>query len=733
MTNQKNMNPKIHHSIKINRRGFLKTSSGAVLLIGSAGILPYVISCKNPEVHVDKLEKHTLSAWIQIAENGQITIYNPAAEMGQGSMTSLPVIFAEEMDADWNKVRVEFSPQEAEIYGSEGWGDRKIMLSAGSRVTKGYYSLLRRAGAQARHILINSVSREWGVPNDELSTKNGIVFHQKSKRSINYGDIVPFLHVPDDLPSISEAHLKDPKVFQLIGKDIPRTDIPSKVNGSAEFSIDVRLPDMLYGVLERGKIHGSKPTLKNEDSIKTIEGIKKIVHFDYAIGIIADRLENALAAKDKLDIEWSSAKSTGLNSQELYSKYEEELGKKSDSAPIVNIGDFNGANRIAYKSYRSDYKNDYIYHAQMEPLNAVVKVATDGQSAEAWIGSQQGFTPKMGIPRALDLDPKNVKINLKYLGGGFGRRSMTDFAEECAKLAKEMPGYPVKLIWTREDDLTYGAYRPLSLQRLSACVNASGELTGFSHIVVGDGDRLLASGIRNEHYNIPNQLAEIRIVPSGIRLKHWRAVGHGPNKFAIESMIDEIASDQGINPVDFRRKLMSVSPRALATLEKAAEMSDWYKPSAQGRAKGVAFLERSGTLSTGVCELSVDRNSGKIKVHRFWSANDAGIIVQPDNVKAQLEGGIVMGISSVLKERLTIVNGEIQQSNFHDYQLLRMEEIPESIETAIISSSGPPQGVGESGTPLVACAVANAFFALTGKRLTHLPFTPDRVLEVLNA
>jgi len=242
---------------------------------------------------------------------------------------------------------------------------------------------------------------------------------------------------------------------------------------------------------------------------------------------------------------------------------------------------------------------------------------------------------------------------------------------------------------------------------------------------------LLASGSKNEFYDIPNQYAGLKIVPHGVRLKHWRAVGHGPNKFAIECFIDEIATDQGVDPVEFRRRLMKNSPRALATLEKAAAISNWDQPLAEGRAKGVAFLERSGTLSTGVCEISVDASTGKIKVHHFWSANDAGVVIQPDNVKAQIEGGIIMGMSSVFKEQLTIDDGEVQQSNFHDYNLLRMEDIPDSIETAIISSNEAPQGVGESGTPLVACAVANAFLKLTGKNLRDLPFTEARVLEVL--
>jgi len=331
----------------------------------------------------------------------------------------------------------------------------------------------------------------------------------------------------------------------------------------------------------------------------------------------------------------------------------------------------------------------------------------------------------------LGVPPENVNIHLQYLGGGCGRRSMTDFVVECAILAKEIAPLPLKLVWTREDDVAYGAYRPLSLQRLKATVDANGQLTGFSHTVIGDGGNLVAGGVKNDHYDIPHQFAEWRETNHGIRLKHWRSVGHGPNKFAIESLLDTIAFDQRMDPINLRRTLMAQSPKALATLEKAVAMSHWDAPSIEGRAKGVAFVDH-GSIGTGICEISLDRNSGAIKVHHFWIALDAGMIIQPNNVKAQMEGGIIMGMSSVLKEQITIVDGQVQQSNFHDYSLLRMQEVPDSIETAFIPSSEKPEGVGETATPMVAGAIANAFLKLTGKHLRHLPFTPDRVLAVLN-
>jgi len=670
---------------------------------------------------------------VRITEDGHITLYNPAAEMGQGSMTALPLIFAEEMDADWSNVNVEFSPQESDIYGSPGWQPgTKLMFTVGSRTTNSYYTVMRKAGAQARYVLLHAAAAHWQVPLTELTTGPSEVIHEKSGKKIAYGDLVPYLSMPETLPDFNEGGLKDPKDFKLIGSQIPRTEIPEKVDGSALFAIDIRLPDMVYGVLERGALHGAKPTLANEQDILAMEGVLKVVPFDHGIGVVANTMEAALIAKKALDISWSNAPAKGFNSQEIYPSYAQMASAPAKGKTVNEVGDVDRALRSATKTYEADFKNDYVYHAQMEPLNAVVQVAEDGQSAEVWVGSQQGPDTKLGIPDLLGIPHEAVNVHLQYLGGGFGRRSMNDFVLECGSLAKAMAPKPVKLVWTREDDVRYGAYRPLTLQRLKVSTDAQGNLSSISHCVVGDGGNLVAGGARNDHYAIPNQWVEWREAKQGVRLKHWRSVGHGPNKFAIEAILDEVAHDQGTDPVALRRKLMVNAPRALATLEKVAEISDWNATLPEDRAKGVAFVEH-GSLGTGVCEISVDRSTGNIKVHHFWIALDAGVVVQPDNVKAQMEGGIIMGISSVLKEQITLVDGKVQQRNYDDYQLLRMQDVPDSIKTVILPSAEHPEGVGETATPMVAGAIANAFLKLTGKRLRHLPFTPERVLEVLHS
>ena len=719
---------------KMDRRRFIKSSAGVALFIGTSGLLPQLVSCREEQKVREVLEKHEVTAWVQIDEDGGIRIFNPAAEMGQGSMTSLPMIFAEEMDVAWEQVEVVFSPQVSEIYGSYGWtSSRRVMLSAGSMITRGYYQQMRQAGSEARVIMMHSAGQKWQLPIEELSTEPGHVIHGASGKRVSYGELVPYLSIPDRLAELAELQLKDPSNFRLIGTDVPRYEVPDKVNGTAQFSIDLSLPDMLFGVYQRGRVHGAKPILKNGPELEALAGVTRVIVIDHAAGVIAESLETALKARDLMEIEWDTSHLQLFNSKTAYDTYLREADSGSTGQVVVSKGDIRKAFSEATKTYTADYRNDYVYHAQMEPLNSIARVAGDESGAEVWVGTQQGFDSKLGVPGLLGVEPEQVQIHMQYLGGGFGRRSLTGFVHECVHMAREVRPRPVKLVWTREDDVTYGAYRPMSLQRIQACVDGSGRITGFSHLVIGDGDNLIAGAVQNEFYDIENQYAEMRIVPDHIRLKHWRSVAHGPNKFAIESMIDEVAHDRGMDPTDLRRTLMSKSPRALATLEKAVEISSWNAPLEEGRAKGIAFLERSGTLSTGVCEISVDRANGKIRVHHFWSAHDAGVVVHPDNVKGQIEGGFIMGLSSVLKERIDVVDGKVLQSNYDDYPILRMEDIPETITTEIIPSSEAPQGVGESSTPLVGAAVANAFLALTGKHLRHLPFTPDRVLEALNS
>ncbi len=715
----------------LSRRRFIKNTGGITLLIGGAGIFPQFLSCSDPKEIKAVIKENAVNAWVQLRADGSITIYSPATEMGQGSMTALPLIFAEEMDADWSKVNVEFAAQDEDLYGRELPFKGQTMLTFGSTGVMSYYPVLRQAGAQARYVLLNSVAKHWGVDIKELSTGPSKIIHKTSNKEMTYGEVVPILEMPSSIPIIPDDQLKKPKNFRLIGKQVLRYDIPHKVNGTAQFAIDVKLPGMLYAMMNRGRLHGAKPRLKNREEVLAMEGVVGVYNLGHGIGFITKDMGLAFRTKYKLDIEWSESKASGFNSADTFDAYEEVLASGKAGKVVHDDGDIAATKSNAAHEYSFDYKNDYIYHAQQEPLNSVARVAKDGASAEVWIGTQNGVGTKEDVAKALGIAPSKVTIHQQYLGGGFGRRTLSDYGVEAALMAKEVAPRPVKLLWAREDDLHYGMYRPASLQRLKAYTDNNGNLVGFLHSVVGDGERLIADGSDINGYNIPNHKVEMHIVSQGIRVKHWRSVGHGTNKFAIECMMDELAAKQNTDPIEFRKKILE--PRALATLEKVAAMANWGKSLPKDRARGVAFLERSRTFSSGICEISLDSETGKIKVHHFWSAHDAGIVIQPDSVKAQIEGGVVMGLSSVFNERITIVNGEVQQNNFNDYPIIRMHELPETIETELLPTATPPTGLGESSTPLVACAVANAFFALTGKRLRHLPFTPERVLEALSS
>ncbi len=716
------------NSNRLSRRHFLAVAGGLTIVIAGAAVVPGLSRSKE-----DNTNGERITAWVNIQPDGKITIYNPAAEMGQGSMTALAIIIAEELDADWNDVAIEHSPIEPDVYGlSWRGGLGGPMITVGSRTVMGYYEHLRMAGAQARYVLMANASKKWGVPIEELTTGPSKVLHQSSGKSISYGEISRFATAPDKLPDIDQDQLKSAEEFRLIGKVTDRHDIPSKVDGTAEYAMDINVPDMLHAVISRSPVHGSKPDLQNESDLRTMEGIVDIVILDHGVGILAQKIEQALKAKRFMQIKWSEdGMASGHDSQAAYEIY--DATSRSDDTnwhSIVSEGSVED-NLSADDVIEARFKNDYVYHAQMEPLNALVSPPREGDPAEVWVGSQAQAGARQAAAEALNLPEDQVILHPCYLGGGFGRRSMADYVTEAALLAKHADK-PVKLLWTREDDLQYGAFRPICSQTLQAKVKADGTISAWSHRIVGTGGGLLGSGARIPYYTMDAKRVEMHSIEHGVRTKHWRSVAHGPNKFAIEAFIDEIARKLGFDPYLYRRRLMINDQRSLAVLDAAAAMCDWNSPAPEGRARGIAFAERSGALAAGVAEISVDRNTGMIKVHHFWAAVDAGVVVQPHNAIAQIEGGIVFGISSVLRESITFKDGKVQQSNFHDYPIARMADTPDQLEVKIIPSDEKPAGIGEASTPLVGGAIANAFLALTGNSLRHMPFTSERVLEVLS-
>ena len=676
----------------------------------------------------------TMGAWVRIAPDGIVTILSPGAEMGQGSMTSLPLILAEEMDADWSKVTIDWTSADAQVYGYT-MGGRRLMAIVGSRAVMMYFNDLRIAGAQVRKVLLANAAEKWGGDAASLRTEPGVVVDPASGRRLGYGEIAAFAKVPSTLPAITPGELKPKNQFRLIGKDVPRRDIPLKVNGAAQFAIDVDLPGMVYASALHSPVQGGEPESWNDAEVKALRGVLGTVRLADGVAVVATSFETAMEARSSLKVSWKKgAKAEGYDSEaaldQTYVKIHDDPNAKAQT--LDSKGDAKAAFGAAAKRYKAEYRSDYGYHAQMEPLNAVARFNAAGDQVEIWEGTQAPDTSRNTVAKALGFKPEQVVFHQCYMGGGFGRRTLGDCAAEAARVAREVRR-PVKLIWTREEDIAHGMFRPQSFQCLEAALDKDGKVSGWTHCVVGDGGGLLSTGIRIPYYQIPNQHIEARGISHGIRLKQWRAVGHVFNVFAIESFVNEMAVAEGMDPVEFRFQRMSISPRLRAVFEKAVQMSDWKARRPEGRALGISLSDRSGSLGAGVAEISLDRASGKIRVHKAWLAIDGGLVVQPAMAKANIESGIIYGLSSVLHERLTVKGGAVEQTNFHDYLVLRMADIPEEMHVAFVERDAAPSGLGEIGNPWVAGAVANAFFRLTGKRLRHMPFTPARVFETLRA
>ncbi len=705
--------------MKTSRRDFLKVSAG----LSFAFAFPL-------SAEAQRGAGNPINAWVRIAPDGTVTIYSTGAEMGQGSMTSLPLILADEMDADWSKVKIEWAPADPTMYGYT-FQNAKAMAIVGSRAVMLYYNDLRVAGAQVRKVLLLNAAEHLKTDVKNLRTEPGFVVDGAGKK-LSYGAIASFAKVPSPLPAVEKDELKDKSQFRYIGKPMPRRDTPLKVNGTAQYAIDVDLPGMVYATARHTPVHGGTPESWNEAKVKSMRGVIGIVRLPDGVAVLADSLPHALAARQALEVKWNQGTAAGFDSEKNlsqdYVKVHSDPGAKTQT--LDSKGDAKSAFGSAAKTYKAEYFSDYGYHAQMEPLNAVARFDASGNKVEIWEGTQDPGSSRAAVAKAVGLSPEQVTIHQCYMGGGFGRRTLGDYAAEAARIAKEAKR-PVKLVWTREEDLGYGMFRPQAFQCLQSALDKDGKVVGWTHCVVGDGGVLLQTGIRIPYYQVANQHIESRGVSHGIRLKHWRAVGHVFNVYAIESFVDEMAAAEKMDPLQFRFEKMHISPRARAVFEKVAQMSDWKTPRPEGRALGLSISERSGSLGAGVAEISLDRTSGKITVHKTWLAVDGGLIVQPEMAKANIESGILYGLSSVLHERVTMKEGVVQQTNFHDYHVLRMSDLPETMEVAFVERDAPPSGLGEIGNPWVAAAVANAFHKLTGKRLYHMPFTPARVQQTL--
>jgi isoquinoline 1-oxidoreductase beta subunit len=493
--------------------------------------------------------------------------------------------------------------------------------------------------------------------------------------------------------------------------------------------------------------YGGAPATVDDAAARKVPGVTDVVRLPEGVGVVGTTVEATQAAKKLLMVSWTEAAGARHDSERALEQFAQIARDKSRAGvPYIKEGDAKAAMQGAARVMRGEYRTRYVYHAQMEPLNATASVAADGKSAEIWAGTQSPTNLRNEVARALQTGPDNVTFHQHWLGGGFGRRSQQEVVVDAVRLSKAV-GRPVKLIWSREDDMTFGKFRPMTAHHIEAGFDAGGKLIAWHHRVVAESvtaymastagrtasptDRIVMKGTPVPQYGIPNKLAEHVIEARGTRLAAWRGVGNGHNAFAIESFLDEVAKELGKDPIAYRLELSEGQPRVQTLLRAVADMSDWKRPR-NGTALGVAFMEKDATLAAGVAEVAVDRASGRIKVHNFWVAIDAGIAVQPKNLAAQTEGSIVYGLGHVLREKITIKDGRVQQSNFTDYEPARMSDVP-NIEVKVISTDNPPTGAGEDGLPLLACAVGNAIAALTGVRLRELPFAPEHVRGALGA
>ena len=726
----------------MNRRDFMRCTAGlgfAILLDGCAPM-----RARESAITADAAPDaaRAFNAWASLASDGTIYIVNPAVEMGQGSQTAIPRIIAEEMDADWSNVVIVPAAPIDKIFGNPGFGG--VMYTAGSATVRGYWDVARTYGAQVRRVLMQNAARIWNVPLAELATEPSAVVHIPSGRRISYAELAAVAELPANAPEIKPAELKQPAEYRLIGKDVMRVELPTKVNGTARYSIDVQLPGMLYGAIARAPVEGSAPTAVDDAAARAIPGVVRIVRLPYGVGVLAETPWAAFDAKKALKITWDShARGYGHDSDKaigVYAAAARDLGRAGK--PWDTAGDAPAAMKQAAKIYEAQYICDYTYHAQMEPLNSVAYVSQSGDRCEIWCGTQSQTMAVGAVAKALGIPPENVKLNLMLLGGGFGRRGHRDeeFVVDSVFLSREAKR-PVKLLWTREDDVKNGRFRPLSVHYLRAGVDKAGRIIAWQHRVAcdeitafqdpvrykggGERDFLAMAGSELRTYDIPNRLAEQLPQPTGVRTSSLRGIGFGPNKFATEAFVDEIAAGQGIDPIELRLQLLKGTPRGQAVVREVAAMSD-FRRARPGRGLGFAFVDYSGTMVAAVAEASVDKASGAIKVHDFWLALDPGIAVHPDNVVAQTESSIIYGLGLTLTERITFKDGVVQQVNIRDYGVPRMGDIPE-LHIKLVATPNRPTGAGQMATPVVAPAISAAVFAASGARVRHTPFLPERV------
>jgi isoquinoline 1-oxidoreductase beta subunit len=673
----------------------------------------------------------TPNAFLRIGSDNVVTVIAKHVEMGQGAYTGIATIVAEELDADWARVRVESAPADAKRYANLAFGT--IQGTGGSSAMANSWMQLREAGAKARAMLMAAAAKEWKVPVSELTVEQGVVYHAAGKHQASFGSLAA---AASSLPVPDTVTLKDPKDFKLIGRVAPRVDAAAKSDGTAQFTLDVVLPGMLVALLKRPPLFGA--TVKSFDAAaaSAVPGVVKVVQVPRGVAVVARSFWAAKQGRDALKVEWDDSKAEKRSSAALMEEYRLLADRPALSAR--KDGDAAQAIKSAARTISANYEFPYLAHAPMEPLDAVVKLGAD--RCEIWAGDQFQTIDQANAARTAGLDPQQVSIHTLYAGGSFGRRANmgSDYIVEAVSIAKACgaDGTPIKLQWTREDDIHGGLYRPMYFHKMQAGLDEQGRLTGWRHTIVGqsimagtafagmikDGiDPTSVEGASTMPYAVPNVSVDLSTTTTGVPVLWWRVVGSSHTAFAVESFIDEVAHAAGQDGFSFRRKLLEQHPRMKAVLELAADKAGWNTPLPPGRGRGIAVAEAFKTFVAQVAEVSVSKD-GQVKVERVVCAVDCGTPINPDIITAQMEGGIGFGLGAILYGAITLKDGRVEQDNFNGYRVLRMNEMPR-VEVHIVPSAEAPTGVGEPGVAPVGPAVANAIFAATGKRHHVLPFS----------
>lgn len=751
----------------VSRRTWLlgsATAAGA-LVVGWC-IAPPRQRLLTAQLRPDRAEQRALNGWVSIGIDGSVTVVMAKSEMGQGVHTGLAMLLAEELDADWSQVRVEASPID-KIYNNlatvvdglpfhpdedgalkrlAGWLTAKAMREFGVMMTGGSSSLkdlwlpMREAGASARAMLVAAAAQQWAVPAGECSVLAGRVTHG-SGRSAGFGELATLAATQ---PRPKQPVLKTPAQFKLIGQPRPRLEAAAKLNGSAGFGIDVQPAGLLHAALLMCPTPGGSLLRFDARKAEPLPGVKKVFAVasyngsPAGVAVIADSSYRAKQALAQISVDWDHGANAAMDSDQLMDRLAKTLDRE-DGFAYFKRGDVDAALANASRRVSAEYRAPYLAHAAMEPLNCTIQVK-DG-AATVWVSTQVPGLARDAVAAVLGLPKDKVEVHVQFLGGGFGRRLDVDFIAQAAAIAREADGAPVQTLWSREQDMQHDFYRPACVSRFTAGIGTSGELLAWKNTSAGQAivpqvlkrlfglpgagpDKTSAEGAFDQPYEWPVARIGHEIVDLGVPVGFWRSVGHSHQAFFKECFLDEVAAAVGQDPVAYRAALLKRHPRHLRVLQAAANMAGWGKPVApsangQARARGVALHQSFGSIVAQVAEVSVEPDK-RIRVHQVWCAIDCGQPINPNLIAQQMESAIVFGLSAALFGEITIRKGQVQQSNFHDYPVLRLRDCP-AIHTDIIPSDAPPEGVGEPGTPPIAPAVANALFALTGQRLRALP------------